>query len=333
MKRVLILGSALFAMACGGPSRQSAATGGSSADTYRNPVWNRSMPDPTVIRADDGRFYCYATKNRVSVISSTDLVHWRDEGLAFTEEGKPSFVEGAGTWAPDINRIGGKYVMYYSRSVWGGQTTAGIGVAVSDTPKGPFTDLGKLFDSAGIGVKNSIDPFYIDDAGHKYLFWGSFNGIYGIELSADGLSLREGAQPVRVAGTAYEGTYIHKRDGRYYLFASTGSCCNGLKSTYRTVVGRSDALFGPYVNRAGEPMLENKHEVLIKGNDAFVGTGHNAELVTDDAGRDWILYHAFVVADGDKAPRKLLLDEVTWTDGWPVIAGAPSVSHAAPQFD
>lgn len=81
----------------------------------------------------------------------------------------------------------------------------------------------------------------MEDNGKKYLFWGSFRGIYGIELSGDGLSVRDGAKKKQVAGTAYEGTYIHKRGDYYYLFASIGSCCEGLKSTYTTVVGRSDA--------------------------------------------------------------------------------------------
>lgn len=67
-----------------------------------------------------------------------------------------------------------------------------------------------------------------------------------------------------MAGTAYEGTYIHKKDGHYYFFASIGSCCEGLKSTYTTVVGRSDNLFGPYVNKNGGSMMDNKHEVLIQ---------------------------------------------------------------------
>ena len=73
---------------------------------------------------------------------------------------------------------------------------------------------------------------YIEDRGKKYLFWGSFRGIYGIELSNDGLSVKKGAKLHQVAGTAYEGTYIHKKDDYYYFFASIGTCCEGLKSTY-----------------------------------------------------------------------------------------------------
>ena len=59
------------------------------------------------------------------------------------------------------------------------------------------------------------------------MFFGSFHGIYAVELSDDGLSLKENTRPLRVAGDAYEGTYIHKRGKYYYLFASIGRCCEG----------------------------------------------------------------------------------------------------------
>ena len=85
-----------------------------------------------------------------------------------------------------------------------------------------------MFRSNEIGVQNSIDPFYIEDNGRKYLFWGSFRGIYGVELKEDGLAVKLGAEKKQIAGTAYEGTYIHKRNGYYYMFASTGTCCEGL---------------------------------------------------------------------------------------------------------
>ena len=54
------------------------------------------------------------------------------------------------------------------------------------------------------------------------MFWGSFRGIWAIELADDGLSLKPGAGKRKIAGDQYEGTYIHKRDGYYYLIVSTG---------------------------------------------------------------------------------------------------------------
>ena len=268
-----------------------------AADKYSNPVIDYSLPDPSIIKGEDGYFYLYATEDirNLPIHRSKDLVNWEFVGTAFTDATRPDFEPEGGIWAPDINKIGDKYVLYYSMSVWGGEWTCGIGCAVADRPEGPFKDCGMMFRSNGIKVQNSIDPFYIEEDGRKYLFWGSFRGIYAIELSKDGLTVKSGATPVQIAGTAYEGTYIHKRGDYYYMFASIGSCCEGLKSTYTTVVGRSKQLMGPYVDKKDNRMLDNHHEVLIHKNESFVGTGHNSEIVTDEAGNDWVLYHAVSV--------------------------------------
>jgi len=218
-------------------------------------------------------------------------------------------------------------------SVWGGEWTCGIGVATADRPEGPFTDHGPLFRSREIDVQNSIDQFYIEEEGRKYLIWGSFRGIYAIELAADGLSLMPGAEKRRVAGTAFEGTYIHRRDGWYYMFASVGSCCEGVKSTYRLVVGRSRALFGPYLDRDGRDMMENGFTEVIGPSADFVGNGHCSEIITDRAGDDWILYHAVDVRN--PKGRVLMLDRVRWdAAGWPYVEGGrpSSASDVAPLF-
>lgn len=304
-----------------------------AADKYSNPVIDYSLPDPSIIKGEDGYFYLYATEDirNLPIHRSKDLVNWEFLGTAFTDENRPDFEPNGGIWAPDINKVGDKYVLYYSMSVWGGEWTCGIGCAVSDRPEGPFKDCGMMFRSNGIKVQNSIDPFYIEDNGHKYLFWGSFRGIYAIELSEDGLSLKSGSSPVQIAGTAYEGTYIHKRGGYYYMFASIGSCCEGLKSTYTTVVGRSTSLFGPYLDKKGQSMMDNHHEILIHKNDSFVGTGHNSEIVSDSAGTDWLFYHAVSVANPDG--RVLMLDKIDWIDGWPSVEGnSPSVKSEKPRF-
>ncbi|MDR3365476.1 MAG: family 43 glycosylhydrolase [Prevotellaceae bacterium] len=313
-----------------------------NATTYRNPVLAVSTPDPTVIRAQDGTFYLYCTEDirNIPIYSSTDLVHWRNIGTAFTNETRPTFEPKGGLWAPDVNYINGKYVLYYSMSVWGCNGTCGIGVAVADAPQGPFTDKGALFNSSTIGVCNSIDQFYFEDGGKKYLFWGSFCGIYGIELEDDGLSLKAGAEKFRIAGRltdafddkGTEGTYIHKRGKYYYCFGSTGTCCEGASSTYRVVVGRSESLFGPYLTKDGRSMFDNHYETVLQGNAAFAGPGHNAEIITDDEGNDWMLYHAYLRSN-PKLRRTLCMDKIVWTDGWPAVAGLePSGESPLPVF-
>lgn len=309
-----------------------AASVSAQTAVYRNPIIDKNSPDPTILRADDGSFYLYATENtrNVPIYHSTDLVNWNLLGTAFTDETRPKWNAKGMIWAPDINKIGDKYVLYYAKSVWGGEWEAGVGVAVANSPQGPFTDCGNIIDSRKIGIQNCIDPFYIEDGGRRYLFWGSFHGIYGAELTADGLSLKPDSKPRKVAGSFMEGAYIQRRGGYYYLFGSAGTCCEGAKSTYRVTVGRSKNLFGPYVDKKGQLLLDNHYEVVLQRNERVAGPGHNAEIVTDDAGTDFLIYHGFKT-DKPRDGRVVYMDRIDWVDSWPYIqGGTPSIVAAAP---
>ena len=80
----------------------------SIAQQYSNPVINYSLPDPTVIKADDGYYYLYATENirNLPIHRSKDMVNWSFVGTAFTNETRPTFEPKGNLWAPDINKIG-----------------------------------------------------------------------------------------------------------------------------------------------------------------------------------------------------------------------------------
>ena len=305
--------------------------------TYNNPVIDRSLPDPTVIRAQDGYFYLYATEDthNVPIYRSDDLVKWRYMGTAFTDATRPmDMVPNGGIWAPDINYIDGKYVLYYSKSTWGGTWEAGIGVAWSNRPNGGFHDAHKLFVGNEIGIENCIDPYFIqDDDGRNYLFFGSFHDIYGVELTADGLSLMEGTTPVKIAGGLIEATTIIKHDGYFYLIGSTGTCCEGANSTYRLVMTRSKNLLGPYGDRYGRSAIGDNFSPLLNKSPQVYGPGHCSRFVTDDAGQTWMLYHGYQASDVDGG-RKVYLDRIRWgNDGWPTVQGMrPSVQADAPLF-
>ncbi|MCH5219411.1 MAG: family 43 glycosylhydrolase [Muribaculaceae bacterium] len=306
--------------------------------TYQNPVIRKSVPDPTVLRAEDGYYYLYATESvtrNVPIYRSPDMVDWQLVGTVFTDENRPTFVESlpkssARIWAPDINYVDGKYYLYYSMSRWGSEWECGIGVATADSPTGPFLNHGKMFISSDFGTQNSIDPFFIEDNGRKYLFWGSFRGIWGAELTDDGLAVRP--ETIRqIVGTLTEGTYILPKEGYYYLIGSAGSCCEGANSTYHLVMARSENLFGPYVDMSGEPALDNHFSPLLYRSDKVIGPGHNAEFMQDDAGQWWIIYHGFL-ADNEGEGRVGFLDRVFWSEnGWPYILDMrPSESAPKP---
>lgn len=302
---------------------------------FNNPVLERNAPDPSIIRGENGIFYLYSTESttipNIPIFKSIDLINWFFVGTAFSDTTRPTSFDG-NLWAPDVNYIDGKYVLYYSMSKWGGEWDCGIGVAVADYPWGPYEDVMKLFDSREIGVQNSIDPFYFEEQGEKYLFWGSHHGIYGIQLADNALSIKEGAEKFQIACRGGEGTYIHKHEGQFFLFQSLGSCCNGLSSTYNIQVGRADNLKGPYFDRQNVPLMKSSGSLLLQGNDFVVGPGHNSEIITDDNGVDWILYHGYQRSNPDLG-RIIYLDKVNWDSGWPVIEGyGPSQTCEIPFF-
>lgn len=311
---------------------------------YRNPVIDISAPDPTAIRVANGSFYLYATEDirNLPIFKSDDLVEWKEVGTAFTDDSRPDFLPGnrdvkdgvhASIWAPEIRFIKGEYVLFYSLAQWGNHWVSTIGYSVSDSPEGPFEVRGKVFDSREVDVENSIDQYFYEEDGKYYMLWGSFRGIYIVELNVtDDLKITPKLETkMRLAGDAYEAVNVWKRDGFYYLIASVGSCCEGERSTYTTVVGRSSNLHGPYLDRNGGNMLDNKHEVILHKNDRFVGTGHNSTLIEDDDKNTWMLYHAFEL-DRIGAKRQVLMDQVLWSeDGWPYVDGlTPSDSCKRP---
>jgi arabinan endo-1,5-alpha-L-arabinosidase len=76
------------------------------------------------------------------------------------------------------------------------------------------------------------------------------------------------------------------------------------------MAARSKSPTGPFEAFPGNPILEK--------NEAFLAPGHNA-VIQDDAGHDWMLYHAYDLKDITSSGRVLMLDRIHWKDGWPVI--------------
>lgn len=306
--------------------------GGVEKETY--------MADPFVIRDDtDGMYYLYCTQTEVfetdtsefrkfkrgPIYSSINGIDWKYVANAF-ENYEPNWgTNGAGVWAPTVCKVGEYYNYYYSLST-GGDVNPGIGVARSKTPYGPFEHYGKLFNSEEIGVTNSIDPYVFYDDDKLYMAWGSYGGLITIvELESDGLSLKGGLQnqfekKVAIAGyerneaNNYEGTIIIKKDGKYYLFLSTGTCCSGANSTYHIVVASSDNLFGPYVDSQGKNMFgPNRGDyVITPSRSGAMGVGHNGFLV-DDNGEYWMVYHGYDTTSKSYADwRVTYIDKLLW---------------------
>jgi arabinan endo-1,5-alpha-L-arabinosidase len=294
--------------------------------------------DPAIL-FDNGTYYLFTTGNNgdaeglLALRTSTNLTDWTLRGGSYTAIpawAKAAVPDTGGMWAPDIIKVGNQYRLYYSISAFGKNNSA-IGLATADVidPAAPATnwqDQGAVVQSSTSDDYNAIDPMVFTNGGKRmWMAFGSFwTGIKVIELDpATGKRLARDPAPRALASRPFPGAieapYVIRRNGYYYLFASFESCCQGVNSTYYTVVGRSSAPLGPYVDREGKAMLDGGGTVVLtNGQDdgsQFVGRGHVS--VIRRGGTDYLVYHAY-----DRQRNgfpTLQIQRLEWdADGWPV---------------
>jgi len=329
----------------GGPGESAAGR------PYQNPVLDRDFPDPAVLRAPDGWLYAYATQSpsadgmlNIQVARSRDLVDWELIGDALPA--KPRWAAATQNfWAPHVIYDGKKYIMYYSAEPDGAKGKC-LAVAVSALPAGPFADSGAPL-RCGEGFEH-IDPMAFDDprTGKRLLYWGSGAKPLKVqELALDRLGFLPGSEPREIAfpdpysanASLIEGAWVTFRDGTYYLFYSGSRCC-GPEPSYAVMVARSSSALGPF-EPYREPGAADSRPILER-NGHWNAPGHNS-VITDDAGEDWLVYHAVDAARawfedrilGRASARVMLLDRIQYRDGWPRVAGSqPSLSRGDRPF-
>ena len=297
-----------------------------------NPVWAWSFADPTTWRAPDGTWRAASTSRRI--LRSRDFFHWEDSGKSLFSgaELRRIRTKWRNIWAPDVFRLGDEYLLYVSLN--NSAEDGVIAVYSSRDPEGPFTGGRIVTCSRETGIHDTIDPEVVRDDrdGTLWLFFGSVGRMHRVRLSADGRSVAPGAKYEHVAGLkadaaldpcrqkVFEGAYLHRRNGWWYLFASRGCYWN---HTYAIVVGRARTLDGPFLDRAGRRMTDGFATTVLESRegDAFFGPGHNGEIATI-GGRDYIPYHCHVAGENPSA-RPLFVSELVWDrHGWPRVRRA-----------
>lgn len=273
--------------------------------TSGNPILPEFHADPEVMYSHQtGRFYIYSTTDGVpgwggyyfTVFSSADLTDWRHEGIML-DLGTDQVPWASGNaWAPAIieREVDGHYRYYFYYS--GHNTEANrkaIGVAVADTPTGPFRDLGHpLVNNRPKGVKGGqqidVDVFHDPVSGKDYLYWG--NGyMAGAELGHDLMSIDTTTITVLTpqGGTlqdyAYrEAPYVFYRDGLYYFLWSvddTGA------ANYHVAYGTGTSPLGP-IHVASQPVILQQDP-----SKEIYGTAHNSILQLPGTDEWYIVYH------------------------------------------
>ncbi|HEY2466328.1 MAG TPA: arabinan endo-1,5-alpha-L-arabinosidase [Terracidiphilus sp.] len=303
--------------------------------------------DPSIGR-EGNAYYVFATGTapgggQFAIRCSNDLTDWKLCGHVFDEI--PAWIRADSPrtkelWAPDISYFHGKYHLYYAYSAFG-VNTSGIALATNDTldPKSPayhWKDEGLVLKSGARDNFNAIDPnIVLDEKGQPWLSFGSFWG--GIKMrridaatgkvsDADSTlySLAARAKPEDAAPAkpglppdwqAIEAPFIVQHKDYYYLFVSFDLCCRGTRSSYRTMVGRSKKVTGPYVDEQGKPMLQGGGTQLLSANQRWLGPGGESLLQRPEG--DLMVYHAYDAVTGKPA---LQISTIAWNAGWPHVA-------------
>lgn len=287
-----------------------------------SPVHDPSTP----VKCKD-EFWVFCTGVGIHSWRSKDLAKWERGPRVF--ESMPAWAtnivpqQRGHFWAPEVIEHGGRYLLYYSVSRFGVNTSA-IALASNPTldpadPKFQWTDEGIVLRSHRTNDFNAIDPHLVKTPeGELWMSFGSFwSGIKLVQLDPKtGLRLSADS-PVRALAfhNEIEAPAIHRHDGWHYLFVNWGRCCRGTNSTYEIRFGRSREIGGPYLDKEGKDMAREGGTLLLESDGAFIGPGHAG--IFQNGGKDWLSCHFYDATQAGKATlaiRPLLWD----TNGWPV---------------
>ena len=211
---------------------------------------------------------CYSTK---------DMKTWTNHGTIMTPT---DFAWGKGeAWAAQTIKKNGQYYFYVTLQAAEPYNCKAIGVAVSDSPTGPFRDAigkplieDKMTPNGPRGWWNDIDPtIFIDDDGTPYLCWG--NGTCFFVRLKDNMTELDGDIQTIDLPNYTEGPWLHKHGEWYYL---TYAGMNGSSEDIRYAMSKS--ILGPW---------EAKGELMGNAERSF--TIHPG--IADFKSKHWFFYH------------------------------------------
>ena len=270
-----------------------------------NPILPGFHADPEILYSNKtGKYYIYSTTDgkpgwggyKYYVYSSADLKEWKNEGVALDAKSDQIAWANGNLWAPaaiEVKQKNGsyKYYLYFSANP-NDNGRKQMGVAVSDSPTGPFVDLGQpLLAKNHPGCNGQLidGDVFMDPVSKKpYLYWG--NGFMaGAELEPNMTKIKDETVTVMtpkggsLRDYAYrEAPYVFYRNGLYYFMWSvddTGA------ANYHVAYGTSKSPLGP-IEVAKDPIVliqDPQHEIY--------GTAHNSVIQKPGTDEWYIVYH------------------------------------------
>jgi Glycosyl hydrolases family 43 len=231
------------------------------------PFWSRAQnpfitdlytADPSAHVWKDGRLYVYPSHDvapprgcdlmdKYHVYSTDDMVHWKDHGQILESSevpwGRP---EGGFMWAPDCAYKNGTYYFYFPHPTGSGKewnSTWKIGVATSKEPAAHFKVKGYIK-----GLKSMIDPcVFVDDDGQAYLYYGGGGHCEGGKFKDNMMEIDGEMQSMVGLEDFHEASWVHKRNGIYYLSYSDNHDSAGQHNRMRYATSTSP--LGPWTYR------------------------------------------------------------------------------------
>ncbi|MGP3910129.1 glycoside hydrolase family 43 protein [Nonomuraea sp. 10N515B] len=232
------------------------------------------------------------------VFSSTDATTFTDQGAKLSISSFPW--AGADAWAGEVERgADGKYYWYVSIN-GNGPGWMNIGVAVGDTPTGPFRDAigGPLVsDSTPNSSPLNIDPtVFRDDDGQVYMYWGSYYGLRAARLNANMTSINGSVVTPSGVSNFWEAPWMFKRNGVYYLaYAANDSGCS--QPNYACI---------RYAT-AGNPMGPWTHRGVVLDQ---VSSTTNHPAIIEYKGQWYMVYHNAAAPGGGNFRRSVTIDKL-----------------------
>ena len=274
-----------------------------------NPVFEGWYADPEGAVFND-EYWVYPTYSadygeqlHFDAFSSKDLVNWTKHENVLTN--KEVTWAWQAMWAPSVVENNGKYYFFFgANDIQSNSQYGGIGVAVADSPAGPFKDLlGKPLIDKIVNGAQPIDQFaYRDSDGQWYLIYGGWAHCNIVKLADDFkslLSFPDGTMFKETTPDNYvEGPFMLKRNGKYYFMWSEGGWGG---PDYCVAYAIGDTPFGPW-KRIGK-ILEQDPEVAT-------GAGHHSVIKGKGKDEYYIVYHRRPLGDNGRDHRVTCIDQL-----------------------
>lgn len=321
---------AALCLAAGAAAAQAPAPAPSTV--YTNPVLARpqGVADPHILKYN-GEYYLYATGDPIRAYHSTDLVNWTEIGPVLHGSRAPDAWNQADVWAPEVVYRNGRFYLYYTASRaspdWRvGEMARRVGVGVSDSPRGPFTDVGRPV-TPGWAIDGHL--FRDPDGGRDYFF---FSYLYEPRLPGAGIVVDTMPSLLQTAGTpahvtrgseywedkdadpasgslryTNEAPTVLKRGGRYYMLYSGGSWD---LPTYAMAYATSDRVMHP--GGLEGPGWTKVTPPILRANPLVQGPGHNSVTKAPNNFDDVTAYHARLVPFRSPGDRQTFIDRLYW---------------------